>query len=328
MVIQIPGVGLGRGGIKRKARSMIVTDRYPPCHQKCRYFLETQLRGGGQVSLWIKIRHGWSEAKKLDRLLSCLTDKALEFAFKCKMNNFFSKLKNQLKLRFDLSDEPQVWEQLAILNQENMSIDSKMEKSIFFNHLLKVLNHKISIETSQFMLNLYLKLSLTSFKNKFQQKQLALYKSSASAQSGNPEQSWTFSCLEPVAACQKLNTLKQEPDETLKGFMQQVLNVATDGYGYFETTVLQQMATEAFLRGCRNKESASLVLISTPKTIQEACQRLKTIVANKKALEGPKVSFQERLFSAQEEKGKKGQRNDIHGEDEITWSWVSIWGWP
>ena len=64
--------------------------------------------------------------------------------------------------------------------------------------------------------------------------------------------------------------------------MQQVLNVATDGYGEFEKTVLQKIATEAFLRGCRNKESASLVLISTPKTTHEACQRLKTIVANKK----------------------------------------------
>ena len=44
----------------------------------------------------------------------------------------------------------------------------------FLNYLFKVKNHKISIETSQFMLNLYLKLSLTSFKNKFQQKQLAI----------------------------------------------------------------------------------------------------------------------------------------------------------
>ena len=39
------------------------------------------------------------------------------------------------------------------------------------------------------MLNLYLKLSSTSFKNQFQQKQVALYKSYASAQSGNPEHS-------------------------------------------------------------------------------------------------------------------------------------------
>ena len=62
-------------------------------------------------------------------------------------------------------------------------------RKAFLNHLLKVSNHKMSIETSQFMLNLYLKLSLTSFKNKFQQKQLGLYKSYASAQSGNPDQS-------------------------------------------------------------------------------------------------------------------------------------------
>ena len=39
------------------------------------------------------------------------------------------------------------------------------------------------------MLKLYLNLSLTSFKTIFQQKQLALYKSYASAQSGNPDQS-------------------------------------------------------------------------------------------------------------------------------------------
>ena len=64
-----------------------------------------------------------------------------------------------------------------------------MEKKQFLYYLLKASNHKISIETSQFMLILYLKLSLTSFKHKIQQKQRTLYKSYASAQSGNPDQS-------------------------------------------------------------------------------------------------------------------------------------------
>ena len=62
----------------------------------------------------------------------------------------------------------------------------KWRKAIF-KSLIKGLKSQNIIETSQFMLNLYLKLSLTSFKNKFQQKQLALYKSYASAQSRNPE---------------------------------------------------------------------------------------------------------------------------------------------
>ena len=50
-------------------------------------------------------------------------------------------------------------EQSAILNQKNMSVDSKMEKKRFLIHLLKALNNKISIEISQFMLILFLKLS-------------------------------------------------------------------------------------------------------------------------------------------------------------------------
>ena len=63
----------------------------------------------------------------------------------------------------------------------------------FLNHLLKV-----SIETSTQVLNLYLKLSLIPFKNKFQQKQLALYKLYASFQSGNPDQSIILNFLMPV----------------------------------------------------------------------------------------------------------------------------------
>ena len=41
-----------------------------------------------------------------------------------------------------------------------MSVDSKMEKKRFLNHLLKALYNKLSIETSQFMPILYLKLSV------------------------------------------------------------------------------------------------------------------------------------------------------------------------
>ena len=165
MAIQITR---GRSRQRRNKEKGLVTDSdrsLSPLPPKLQIFSGDTTKGRWSSFIMpferIAIRHGWSEAKKLDRLLSCLTEKALEFAFKCKMNNSFLELKNQLKLRFDLSDEP-------------------------------------------------------------------------------------------VAARQKLNTLKQDPDETLEGFMQQVLNVATDGYGDFETTVLQQMAIEAFLRGCRN----------------------------------------------------------------------------
>ena len=52
------------------------------------------------------LRHKWSEEKKLDRLLGCLTDEALEYAVKSKNNYSYTELKAELKLRFDLTDEP------------------------------------------------------------------------------------------------------------------------------------------------------------------------------------------------------------------------------
>ena len=84
--------------------------------------------------------------------------------------------------------------------------------------------------------------------------------------------------------------------------MQRILSMATDGFGDFDNAVMQQMAIEAFLRGCQNKELASFVLVSTPSTIQDACRKMKMFIANKKAVDRNKVSFQERLFTAQEEK--------------------------
>ena len=61
------------------------------------------------------------------------------------------------------------------------------------------------------------------------------------------------------------------------------------------------MATESFLRGCKHKDAATMVMNESPSTIHEACKRVKTILANKKAISGVKVSFQERLFAVEEE---------------------------
>ena len=64
---------------------------------------------------------------------------------------------------------------------------------------------------------------------------------------------------------------------------------------------IQKLATEAFLRGCRHKEAAALALNQCPSTIQDACKAVRTLIANKKAIFGSKVSFQERHFTSQEE---------------------------
>ena len=95
---------------------------------------------------------------------------------------------------------------------------------------------------------------------------------------------------EPVAARQRLHVIKQGEEDSLEDFLQRV-QIAT----------LQQLATEAFLRGCKFKDAAKLVMNEALKSIQEACRRVKTVNANKKAVGATKVSFQERAFTFQEE---------------------------
>ena len=104
-----------------------------------------------------------------------------------------------------------------------------------------------------------------------------------------------------MMARHKLYTAKQT-DETLKVFMQRILSIATDGLDKFDSESMQQLATESFLHGCANKEAAALVMISGADNIQQACKKIKMIISSKKAVEASKVSFQERHFTAEEEK--------------------------
>ena len=106
---------------------------------------------------------------------------------------------------------------------------------------------------------------------------------------------------EPVAARQQLHLAKQGDDETLEAYLQRILAITMDGYKDVSAVLLQQMATEAFLHSCRDKDAATLVMNEAPQTIHVACKRIKTMLANKKAI-GGKVSFSERIFTVQEEK--------------------------
>ena len=105
----------------------------------------------------------------------------------------------------------------------------------------------------------------------------------------------------PVAARQKLHTIRQKEDEGLEVFLQRVLSVCLDGFPQTDAITLQNVATEAFLRGTKHRDEAIVVINESPTNIQQACKRLKTVIANKQAISGQKVSFKERVFTAQEE---------------------------
>lgn len=106
---------------------------------------------------------------------------------------------------------------------------------------------------------------------------------------------------EPIAARHRLHIAKQDDDESLEAYLQKILTITMDGYKNASAGLIQQMATESFLRGCKHKDAATTVMNESPSTIHEACKRVKTIIANKKAIGGGKVSFQERVFTLEEE---------------------------
>ena len=58
----------------------------------------------------------------------------------------------------------------------------------------------------------------------------------------------------PVAARQKLHLMKQNEDEGLEEYLQRVLTSAMDGFNTADKNTVQQLATEAFLRGCKKYE--------------------------------------------------------------------------
>ena len=106
----------------------------------------------------------------------------------------------------------------------------------------------------------------------------------------------------PIAARQLLHVVQQQSGESLEEYLQRVLVLMRDGYVGCDTEITTSIATEAFLRGCSDKDGALQVMQERPTSIQDACRRLKAVVANRKAIRGGKeVSFKERLFTAQEE---------------------------
>jgi hypothetical protein len=56
--------------------------------------------------------------------------------------------------------------------------------------------------------------------------------------------------------------MRQQESEPLEEFSQRIYFMALDGFDKGNPEVVDQIATEAFLRGCRDKEAARSVLSS------------------------------------------------------------------
>ena len=87
----------------------------------------------------------------------------------------------------------------------------------------------------------------------------------------------------PTTARRQLQSLKQEETETLDDFADRVLIKAAEGFPDVSDQVLQGLAVENFLRGCRDKAAAFTAAEQNPDTLNEAMRDLRSASANLKA---------------------------------------------
>ncbi|OWF46896.1 hypothetical protein KP79_PYT14964 [Mizuhopecten yessoensis] len=74
----------------------------------------------------------------------------------------------------------------------------------------------------------------------------------------------------PVVARRELNFTKQEESEILAEFAQRIQTITGDGFAHANITTRNQIATEAFIKGCCEKMAAQRARERNPKTAHKA----------------------------------------------------------
>lgn len=91
---------------------------------------------------------------------------------------------------------------------------------------------------------------------------------------------------EPSSARRQFQYIMQLETETLEEYAERVHFLALDGFCNNSGDIVDQIGTEAFLLGCREKEAARYVIERNSRTINEALKWIKASMANHSAIYG------------------------------------------
>ena len=94
----------------------------------------------------------------------------------------------------------------------------------------------------------------------------------------------------PTTVRRKLQDLKQEVDETLEEFAERTLVLATEGFPGAQPAMIETLAADAFLKGCREPLAALTAMNQNPATLDEALQLVKATVHNQNVLMGDRTT--------------------------------------
>ena len=103
---------------------------------------------------------------------------------------------------------------------------------------------------------------------------------------------------DPMEQRQNLAGIRQQPEESLDDFAERVHRTASWGYKGMKEGLVQEMAAQAFLQGCREKLAALMAASHIrPKTVNKALKRLKASLTDQKAIYGRSLNLAARQVS-------------------------------
>lgn len=99
----------------------------------------------------------------------------------------------------------------------------------------------------------------------------------------------------PQVIRRQLQDLRQQPDESLNEYAERAQDLATDGYPGTPDAFIQIVATDAFLKGCSDKQAALTTMDKDPDTLDKALQYVKSAVTNQRVILGAKKADVKRV---------------------------------
>jgi hypothetical protein len=90
----------------------------------------------------------------------------------------------------------------------------------------------------------------------------------------------------PTTVRRKLQDLQQVEKETLEEYAERAQKLATDGFLGVPMEMVDTIAVDAFLKGCRDKNAALAAMNSKPTTLEEATQLVNALIHNYRVMRG------------------------------------------
>ena len=127
----------------------------------------------------------------------------------------------------------------------------------------------------------------------------------------------------PSTARRQLGSIRQEENESIEEFADRVLVKAMEAFPDVKSRVLQEMATDSFLRGCRDKYAAYAASEKKPENLHQAIQEVRDSITNLRVFGRVGLSTRQVTFESDVEETGKAKLAKLTPEQEAAVKFIA-----